>query len=224
MLSITKTLIENKDESNAAFQAKLAPTLDREAFLGIKVPKLREIEKQYRGSEEAEEFLNTLPHTYYDENLLHSVFIANMKNYDAVLDALDRFLPYVDNWAACDTLRPNVFKKKKDTLMEKIREWISSKETYTCRFGIDMLMTYYLDKDFKAEYLELPAAVHSEEYYVNMMIAWYYATALAKQWDATLPFITENRLDKWIHNKTIQKARESFRITDEQKELLASYR
>ena len=146
--------------------------------------------------------------------------ISNMKDYNAVIAAIEKFLPYVDNWAVCDTLRPVIFKKKKEGLMEKIQGWIKSEETYTIRFGIDMLMTYYLDQDFLPKYLELPTSIHSVEYYVNMMIAWYYATALAKQWDDTIPYLEEKRLDLWVHNKTIQKACESYRITDGQKAYL----
>ena len=219
-MKIREKLCECRDPENAAFQAKLTPGIPPETFLGVRVPKLRMIEKQFRNTEESKEFLNTLPHKYYDENILHSVFISNLKDYDQVLDALEVFLPYVDNWAVCDTLRPIVFKKQKVNLLDKIKEWIASEKTYTRRFGIDMLMTFYLDDDFKEEYLALVAEVHSEEYYVKMMIAWFFATALAKQWDSTIPYIDNRMLDKWVHNKTIQKACESYRITDEQKTYL----
>ena len=219
-MKIREKLCECRDPENAAFQAKLTPGIPPETFLGVRVPKLRMIEKQFRNTEESKEFLNTLPHKYYDENILHSVFISNLKDYDQVLDALEVFLPYVDNWAVCDTLRPVVFKKQKVNLLDKIKEWIASEKTYTCRFGIDMLMTFYLDDDFQEEYLALVADVHSEEYYVKMMIAWFFATALAKQWDSTIPYIDNRMLDKWVHNKTIQKACESYRITDEQKTYL----
>lgn len=219
-MTVRESLLMFCETENADFQAKLTPTLPREKFLGVRVPKLREIEKQFRKTEKGKAFVNALPHEYYDENLLHSIFISNMKDYDAVMNALADFLPYVDNWAVCDTLRPKVFKKNKSGLMDKIREWISSEETYTCRFGIDMLMTYYLDDDFSPEYLELCAEIRSDEYYVNMMLAWYFATALAKQWEHTIPYIESGRLDTWVHNKTIQKARESFRISDEQKAYL----
>ena len=219
-MTIREKLFEYRDPKNAAFQAKLTPGIPPETFLGVRVPKLRLIEKQFRNTEESKGFLNTLPHEYYDENILHSVFISNLKDYDQVLDALEVFLPYVDNWAVCDTLRPVVFKKQKVNLLDKIKEWIASEKTYTRRFGIDMLMTFYLDDDFKEEYLALVAEVHSEEYYVKMMIAWFFATALAKQWDSTIPYIDNRMLDKWVHNKTIQKACESYRITDEQKTYL----
>lgn len=219
-MTIREKLFEYRDPKNAAFQAKLTPGIPPETFLGVRVPKLRLIEKQFRNTEESKGFLNTLPHEYHDENILHSVFISNLKDYDQVLDALEVFLPYVDNWAVCDTLRPIVFKKQKVNLLDKIKEWIASEKTYTCRFGIDMLMTFYLDDDFQEEYLALVADVHSEEYYVKMMIAWFFATALAKQWDSTIPYIDNRMLDKWVHNKTIQKACESYRITDEQKTYL----
>ena len=219
-MTIREKLFEYRDPKNAAFQAKLTPGILPETFLGVRVPKLRLIEKQFRNTEESKGFLNTLPHEYYDENILHSVFISNLKDYDQVLDALEVFLPYVDNWAVCDTLRPIVFKKQKVNLLDKIKEWIASEKTYTCRFGIDMLMTFYLDDDFQEEYLALVTDVHSEEYYVKMMIAWFFATALAKQWDSTIPYIENRMLDLWVHNKTIQKACESYRITDEQKTYL----
>lgn len=219
-MKLTELLRACGCEKDGDFQARLCPILPRERFLGVKVPRLREIEKQYRGSAEAAEFLSELPHRYYDENLLHSIFLSGMKNYDAVLPLLDVFLPYVDNWAVCDTLHPAAFRKHPADLPERIRGWIGASEPFICRFGVDVLMTYYLDEAFRPEYLELPAAVRSEEYYVNMMLAWFYATALTKQWDAALPYLTERRLTPWVHNKTIQKARESFRITPEQKQYL----
>ena len=166
--------------------------------------------------------MKDLPHEYYDENLLHSLLLSEMKDYDACIEAVDTFLPYVDNWAVCDTISPKIFKKNKTALLVKIKEWSLSKKTYTCRFGIKMLMSYFLDEDFKAEYLEIPLSVNSEEYYVRMMIAWFFATALAKKWDATIKYIEDQRLDRWTHNKTIQKARESKRITASQKEYLRS--
>ncbi len=214
---ITKLMLEKADEKNADFQHRLTPTLPRESFLGIRVPELRKIEKEYRNSDEAKLFLSVLPHKYYDENLLHSVFISNMKNYEEVLLSLKKFLPYVDNWAVCDTLKPNAFKKNKSGLIEMITEWIFSPETYNCRFGVDMLMTFFLDGDFKPEYLDIPAKVHSDEYYVNMMISWFYATALSKHWDETVKYLENKKLSVWVHNKTIVKACESYRITDDQK-------
>ncbi len=216
-MTIKETLLKLADEKNADFQHKLAPTIPRDCFLGIKVPLLRDVEKNYRNTEEAKDFLSSLPHKYYDENILHSIFISNMKNYDEMMCELEKFLPYVDNWAACDTLKPNIFKKNKNGLIEKIYEWTSSPETYTCRFGVDMLMTFFLDGDFKEEYLSVPAKIHSDEYYVNMMIAWFYATALSKHWEETVKYLENKKLSVWVHNKTIVKACESYRITDDQK-------
>lgn len=219
---IREELLELKNESNADFQAKLMPGIARETVLGIKIPILRTVEKKYRNTVESEKFIKELPHKYFDENLLHGIFISNLNDYDRVIEELEQFFPYIDNWAVCDTIRPKAFKKHKAELLTKIREWISSEKTYTIRFGIEMLMTYYLDESFEDEYLELVAGVRSEEYYVNMMIAWYFATALAKQWDATFPYIESKKLSLWVHNKSIQKARESFRITEDQKIILKS--
>lgn len=219
-MDILDRLMELSDEKNADFQAKLAPTIERATCLGVRVPDIRKLEKEIESLPECREFIRTLPHRYLDENLLHSVIISRIRDYDECIAAINDFLPYVDNWSVCDTLRPVIFKKHQPTLMSHIRSWVASKETYTIRFGIDMLMTYYLDDTFEAEYLEIPAAVVSDEYYVNMMIAWYYATALAKQWDAAICYLQNNRLGRWTHNKTIQKAIESYRITPKQKEYL----
>lgn len=217
---IEKLLFELRDEKYAAFQAKLTPSVDPSLFIGVRVPEVRKLAKQLKNDPVAEEFLKELPHKYYDENMLHGLLVSEIKDYDRAIDETDRFLPYVDNWAVCDIMSPKVFKKHKAELLDKIKEWSSSSETYTIRFGLEMLMSHYLDDDFRAEYLEIPAGVRSEEYYVNMMIAWFFATALTKQWDSTIPYIEGNRLDKWTHNKTIQKAIESYRITDEQKTYL----
>lgn len=219
-MSILDKLYELQDIEYAEFQSKLTPSVPRDRFIGIRVPALRKLAKELAKGEEKDTFLQELPHYHYEENMLHGFLIAEIKDYDRCLNEIERFLPYVDNWAVSDTMSPKVFSKHKDELIIRIKEWIASDETYTCRFGMCMLMRYYLDEDFKEEYLKLPAAVHSEEYYVNMMAAWYYATALAKQWEATIPYIEQNRLDTWVHNKTIQKARESYRITDEQKDYL----
>ena len=219
-MEIRKRLLEMQDEAYADFQHKLTPTVPRELLIGVRVPELRKLAKIYIKEKEAAEFMQTLPHYYYDENMLHGILLSEIKDYRECVAAVDAFLPYVDNWAVCDTMSPKVFKKHRQELILKIREWIASDHVYTCRFGMKMLMGHFLDEDFKAEYLELPEGVHSDEYYVNMMIAWYFATALAKQWEATIPYIVNKRLDIWVHNKTIQKARESKRITDEKKEYL----
>ena len=219
-MEIQKKLFELQDIGYAEFQSKLTPTVPRETFIGVRVPEVRKLAKSYSKDKECQEFLKKLPDQYYDENMLHGLLLSEMKDYDACISAVDIFLPYVDNWAVCDIMAPKVFKKHKEELLEKIKIWATSDQVYTCRFGLEMLMTHFLDEDYKPEYLEIAAGVHSEEYYVNMMIAWFFATALAKQWDTTIPYITENRLSEWVHNKTIQKARESYRITDEQKKFL----
>lgn len=217
MSTITERLLALQDLKYKEFHSKLMPTISPEVIIGVRTPDIRKLAKQIAGSEEAEEFLRTLPHTYYEENNLHGCLIESMKDYDKCVDALHEFLPYVDNWATCDLMTPKIFKKHTDELLAEIKRWITSEHTYTIRFGIEMLMTFYLDEKFRVEYSDMVAAVRSEEYYVNMMIAWYFATALAKQYDAVLPYLTEHRLDVWTHNKTIQKAVESYRITDEQK-------
>lgn len=218
--AIRARLFALQDLKYRAFQCKLMPTVDPETVIGVRIPELRKLAKELAKLPEIAEFLQTLPHTYYEENNLHGFLIASMRDYDQTVAALDRFLSYVDNWATCDLIRPMVFKKHLPELLEQIKVWIDSDHPYTIRFGIEMLMTFYLDGQFQPEYLELVAEVQSEEYYVNMMIAWYFATALAKQYDAVLPYIEQHRLDLWTHNKTIQKAVESYRVTAEQKAYL----
>ena len=213
-------LFQLQDKSYRDFQSKLIPTIPVETIIGVRIPTIRKLAKEYGKDPESVEFLKQLPHTYYDENILHALLVAEIKDYEVCVKEVEHFLPYVDNWAVCDIFSPKVFRKNKDKLIDKIREWTASGQPYTCRFGMEMLMTHFLDEDFRVEYLEIPAEVHSEEYYVNMMIAWFYATALAKQWDAAVGYIEKKCLDPWTHNKTIQKARESYRITREQKEYL----
>lgn len=223
-MNITEELFALQDVSYADFQKKLTPNIPRERFIGVRVPEARKlakrIAKRLAHEPEASLFLRDLPHKYYDENILHSLLLSEVKDYEDCIVAVDAFLPYIDNWAVCDILSPKIFKKHKTALLEKIKEWAASEETYTCRFGMEMLLSHFLDEDFKPTYLEIPVSVHREEYYVRMMIAWFFATALAKQWDATITYIEEHRLDTWTHNKTIQKARESKRITLKQKEYL----
>lgn len=221
-MNILDELYALQDPEYAEFQCKLTPGIPRDAFIGVRVPELRKFAKSIAKTQEAEAFIKQLPHKYYDENMLHGLLLSEIKDYDACVAEVDRFLPFVDNWAVCDIMSPKVFKKHKDKLLSKIEKWVASGETYTVRFGIEMLMSHFLDEDFKAEYPEIPASVHSEEYYVRMMIAWYFATALAKQWEASVPYVEKCVLDPWVHNKTIQKARESYRITAEQKEYLKS--
>lgn len=219
---IRQSLFELQDIKYRDFQAKLIPGKDTEMMIGVRTPELRKLAKQMLKREEIGVFLRDLPHRYFDEDQLHAFIVSGIKEYGKCMEELMRFLPFVDNWATCDQMSPGVFKKHKPELLAEIREWLGSEHTYTVRFGIGMLMQHFLDEDFDPAYPELVAGVHSEEYYVNMMIAWYFATALAKQYDDVLPFIERRRLDPWTHNKTIQKAVESYRISDEQKEYLRS--
>ena len=221
---IQKELFALQDTKYRDFQVKLIPTVDPETVIGVRTPELRQYAKQLIKSEDIGAFLNHLPHQYFDENQLHAFILSAMKDYDECVNRVDRFLPFADNWATCDQMSPRVFKKHRQELLKEIKRWIRSGEPYTVRFGIGMLMEHFLDEDFKPSYLAKVAKIRSDEYYVNMMIAWYFATALAKQYDQTLPFIEEQKLDKWTHNKSIQKAVESYRITPEQKEYLKTLR
>lgn len=217
---VQKQLFEMQDLKYRDFNAGLIPTVEKKRIIGVRMPMLRAFAKEYGKTEEAKEFLKVLPHQYYEENNLHGLLIEQVKDYDECLEELKRFLPYIDNWATCDMLAMRTVQKHLDIFIGEIYQWLESKHTYTIRFGISMLMRYYLEDEFRMEYPEKVAEVHSEEYYVNMMRAWYFATALAKQYEQILPFLEEKRLDIWTHNKTIQKAIESYRITPEQKEFL----
>lgn len=219
-MSIRETLLSLRDEKFAAFQARLIPNVAPERIIGVRTPALRKLAKTLRGSGEAEEFLKALPHDFFEENNLHAFLLCEMKDFDACVQAVEDFLPYVDNWATCDQMSPGVFRKNKQALLPHIRRWIASEQCYTRRFGIGMLMSHFLDEDFREEYLSLVSDIRSEEYYVNMMIAWYFATALAKQYEAALPYLENRRLDPWVHNKAIQKALESFRVSDGHKTYL----
>ena len=219
-MSIRETLFSLRDEKFAAFQARLIPNVAPERIIGVRTPTLRKLAKTLRGSGEAEEFLKALPHEFFEENHLHAFLLCEMKDFDACVQAVEDFLPYVDNWATCDQMSPGVFRKNKQALLPYIRCWIASERCYTRRFGTGMLMSHFLDEDFREDYLRLGSDKRSEEYYVNMMIAWYFATALAKQYEAALPYLENRRLDPWVHNKTIQKAVESFRVSDEHKACL----
>lgn len=221
-MRVTDKIFQLGDEKYAEFHSKLIPNIPRKKIIGVRVPKMRKLAKEYFKSEEAKLFLSSLPHKYYDENLLHGMLISELKDYDECIKELDRFLPFVDNWAVCDTISPKAFKNNKEKPIKKIKIWISSKETYVCRFGILMLMKHFLDDDFKPEYLEIVANIKSDEYYINMMIAWFFATSLSKHWNETIIFLEKEKLDVWVHNKTIQKSRESYRITSDQKEYLKS--
>lgn len=220
MNKIQKILFKYKDAKYAEFSASLTPGINKSNVIGVRVPNIRKIAKEFINDKDCAKFLDELPHLYFDENMLHCVLISNIKDYDECIRRIEEFLPYVDNWAVCDIMSPKCFKKHKDELLKNIKKWIKSKHTYTCRFAIEMLMSHYLDEDFNPKYLELVSEVHSKEYYVNMMIAWYYATALAKKWDETIIYLQDLKLDTWVHNKTIQKAIESNRITDSKKEYL----
>lgn len=202
------------------FQSRLIPTVDPDTVIGVRIPAMRKLTKELLGSEGIEEFISELPHKYYEENILHGLIIEKCRDFGRLVQLLDEFLPYVDNWAVCDILSPKLFKKYPEEAINEIRRWIDDDAPYTKRFGIEMLMSFYLDDNFKEEYLELVSTIRSDEYYVNMMIAWFFATALAKQWDAAVKYLEEGRLGRWTHNKTIQKAIESYRITDEQKSYL----
>ena len=211
-----------QDKKYRDFQAKLIPTVDPETVIGIRTPALRSYAKELIKKGEEAEFLKELPHRYFDENQLHAFILSAIKDYDRCMAEVERFLPFIDNWATCDQLSPKVFKKNRPQLLTHIREWLSSDKTYTVRFAIGMLMEHFLNEDFDPKYPEMVAAVKSDEYYINMMIAWYFATALAKQYEVVLPYFEEQRLEPWTHNKAIQKAVESRRITDEQKQYLKS--
>ena len=224
MNELQTTLFGLQDLKYRDFHSRLMPGIDKDTIIGIRTPVLRKFAKEFAGTTEAETFLQELPHQYYEENNLHMMLLAGIKEYEKCVCEVERFLPYINNWATCDCPAPKCFAKHKEELLPKIRTWMVSDHTYTIRYGIEMLMNLYLEEDFKPEYPKLVVAVQSEEYYVNMMIAWYFATALAKQWDAVIPYLEQRKLSPWVHRKTIQKAVESYRITDEQKIYLKSLR
>ncbi|MBO4229057.1 MAG: DNA alkylation repair protein [Clostridia bacterium] len=217
---IQDELFRLQDPKYRSFQCKLIPTADPETIIGVRTPELRKLAKQLKGTAVADCFLHSLPHVFFDENQLHAFLLSYMRDYTSCLEAVQIFLPFVDNWATCDQLSPGVFRKNRETLLAPVRKWIDSGKTYPVRFGIGMLMQHYLDDRFDPSFPEIVASVHSEEYYVRMMIAWYFATALAKQYTAIVPFLEKFRLDPWVHNKAIQKATESYRISSEQKDYL----
>lgn len=220
MTDFTNALFSLQDKKYRDFQRKLIPTVAAEKIIGVRTPELRSLAKRTFKSGDFSSFFDELPHTYFDENQLHAFLICEIKDFNSCVREVERFLPFVDNWATCDQLSPKIFKKHHSDLLPYIKNWISSSQTYAVRFAIGMLLQHFLDEDFKIEYAEMVASVRSEEYYINMMVAWYFATALAKQYEAALPFISENRLSFWTHNKAIQKALESYRISDEKKAIL----
>lgn len=211
-MNVVEELFNKQDLKYREMMIRIIPNVEEKRIIGIRTPILKDMAKHID-----ESFLDTLPHFYFEENQLHSFAISLIKDYKASIKRVNDFLPYIDNWATCDQLSPKVFKKHKEELIKEIKKWLKSKHIYTQRFAIEMLMTHFLDEDFKEEYLELVSNIKSEEYYLNMMIAWYFATALAKQYDSSIIYIKEKRLSPWVNNKTIQKAVESYRISDEQK-------
>lgn len=220
MTPVQKSLFAMQDQTYRTFHARLVPTIDPDRIIGIRTPQLRAFAKAFSKLPEASVFLEELPHVYYEENNLHAFLIEQFKDFNAALAAAEAFLPYIDNWATCDSFLPKVFRHNPKPLLPKIRQWIASSKTYTVRFGIELLMKLYLDDRFQPEYLDWVAKIQSEEYYINMMIAWYFSEALAKQYDLAIAYLKQNRLDCWVHNKAIQKAMESRRISPKTKEYL----
>ena len=221
MTEIQRRLFALQDEGYRDFHAALIPTVDKGLVIGVRSPALRALAKELKGTEVAA-FMEELPHRYYEENNLHAALIGHIRDFEPCLAAVERFLPWVDNWATCDRMNPKALAKDKAALLERIRMWLQSGHTYTVRFGMEMLMNHFLEEDFREEYLALVASVQSEEYYIRMMQAWYFATALAKQYEAAVTYLEQRKLDVWVHNKTIQKARESFRVGEEEKIYLKS--
>ena len=217
---ILSFLLQNKDDVYRDFTANLTPSVDKNKIIGVRTPVLRALAKELRGTKVADEHLLQLPHTYLEENHLHGFLIEQIKDFNDALYMTERFLPYIDNWATCDTMRPKVFKKHPDAVYDKIKLWLKSDKTYTVRYAIGLLNSFYLDDNFKEEQMSLVSGINSDEYYINMMIAWYFATALYKQYDAAIDFIKEQKLPKWVHNKAITKARESLRIDKATKDYL----
>lgn len=221
---IRKKLFELQDLKYKEFQSRLVPNINPDKIIGIRTPALRFLAKIFSDTEEAAVFLSSLPHEYYEENNLHAFLIERINDYDECISEINSLLPFVDNWATCDSMRPKIFKKHLPELEKQAYQWIDSGETYTVRYGIECLMTYFLDSGFRIEHAEKIAATDCGEYYVSMMVAWYFATALAKQYDAVFPFLEQRKLDPETHRRTVQKAVDSFRITDEQKLILKSLR
>ena len=224
MTKLQAALFDMQDITYRDFHSRLIPNIEKDRVIGIRIPILRKFAKEYAKTDDAQKFIRELPHYYYEENNLHMMIITGIKDYDTCVIEIERFLPYIDNWATCDLPVPKCFYKNKEKLLDNVISWIKSDDTYIIRYGIETLMSIYLDDAFESSYPRLVSEVISDEYYVNMMIAWYFATALAKQWEAVIPYIEEKRLPEWVHKKTIQKAVESYRITDEQKKYLRTLR
>lgn len=223
-MDIRQKLFSLSDPSYAAFVSSLNPTVDPKTVIGVRVPLLRELAKKLYREKDFADFLSDLPHRYFDENMLHIMILNEIRDYDVCIRKTEDFLPFVDNWAVCDSLSPKCFSRNREDLLIRINRWIVSDEIYTCRFAIKNLMTHFLGENFSCVYHELVCSVASDDYYIRMMKAWYFATAIAKNWDESIILLEGNRLDRWVHNKTIQKARESFRITEEQKSYLKTLR
>ncbi len=223
-MTLYRRLAEVKDDAYREFQAKLVPNIPKETILGVRTPEMRKIAKEVFESAERDAFLNDLPHKYYEENLIHFFVLAMIRDFDECVRRVEAFLPYVDCWPASDQATPKSFRKNHEKLLPYIEKWIASDHVYTARFGLRMLMNEFLDADFKEEYLALAASKQGEDYYLKMMIAWFFATALAKRYDETVPYLEQHRLDEWVHKKAIQKAIESFRVSDAHKEYLKRLR
>ncbi len=221
-MNLIDKLFKLKDDKYKEFQSRLVPNISPDTIIGIRTPDLRNIAKEVFVSDERESFLNDLPHKYYEENLIHFFVISMIKDFDECIKEVEKFLPYVDCWPVSDQASPKCFKKNHDKLLSYIKKWIKSKHIYTIRFGIRMLMNEYLDDDFKEEYLNMVASIKGDDYYLKMMVAWYFATALAKRYEETIPYFEKHVLDEWVHKKAIQKAIESFRVTDEHKKYLVT--
>ena len=215
--NIVKDLFEIGDIEYKNFQCKLMPTVDMDTVIGVRMPDLRKYVAELNKNGDLYEFINDLPHQYYEENNIHGIVINNIKNYEECIASLNAFLPYVNNWATCDLISPSVFKSHTDILFEEIKKWLMSDHVYTVRFAVKTLMTFYSFEYFSREHLDMVSRVESQDYYIKMAVSWYFATELAFNYDDTKIILEERRLDKWVHNKTIQKALESYRICDENK-------
>lgn len=223
-MTVYERLIKYQDEKYREFQSVLVPNVNKNLIIGVRSPIMRKISKEVFGTEEANAFLKDIPHHYYEENIMHMFLVSSIKDFDECIKELETFFPYIDCWPVCDQSSPKVFKKNHKRLISCVKKWIASNHVYTVRYGVRILMNEFLDDDFSEEYLELVSKIRGEDYYLKMMIAWYFATALAKQYDATIKYIEKRKLDEWIHKKTIQKAVESFRVTDEHKKYLKKFR
>lgn len=219
-MTVYEKLLACRDEEFGAFQRKLVPNISPDTIIGVRTPQMRKIAKEVFGTEEGDSFIKKLPHTYYEENMVHFFMISLIRDFEECFRAVEEFLPFVDCWPVSDQSTPKVFKKNHEKLIPAVTRWIASNHVYTARFGLRMLMNEYLGEDFKEEYLELAASKTGEDYYLKMMVAWFFATALAKRYEESVVYLEQCRLDPWVHKKTIQKAVESFRVSEEHKNYL----